>query len=62
MNADEYVARVVSGELFDPTLTVQIRNGFEVIRPLHNFFEYVPSENWAALILWKNPACGKEDK
>jgi GNAT superfamily N-acetyltransferase len=55
MSAEDYVKQVIAGEVFDPTLSVQIRNGFQVIRPLKDFFEYTPSENWAAIILWENP-------
>lgn len=49
-----YIARVVAGELFDPTLSVQLRNGFEVICPLKGFFQHPPSDHWSALIMWRN--------
>ena len=55
LTADSYVQKVVAGELFDPTLSVQLRNGFRVVRLVHDFFEYPRSRNWAALILWDNP-------
>lgn len=50
-----YLAKVVAGELFDPTLSMQLRNGFQVIRPIKDFFVYPRSSNWCALILWPNP-------
>lgn len=52
---DSYLAKVIAGEIFDPTLSMQMRNGFKVIRPIKDFFVYPKSDNWAALILWKNP-------
>ena len=51
---DAYLSKVVSGELYDPTLTVQLRNGFRVVRPVRDFFVFPRSDNWSALILWEN--------
>lgn len=51
----QYVSKVVAGELFDPTLSVQLRNGFKVIRLLHKFFISPRSDDWSALIYWENP-------
>lgn len=51
----EYVDKVVAKELFDPTLSVQMRNGFHVVKLLHEFYTYPRSDNWSALILWENP-------
>ncbi|MEZ4635425.1 MAG: hypothetical protein R2873_09710 [Caldilineaceae bacterium] len=48
----EYVERVVCGELYDPTLSFQLRNGFEVRGMLENYLEDSASDNWAALIVW----------
>lgn len=56
LQAHEYVDKVVAGELFDPTLSVQLRNGFRVINVLHKFYTYPKSDDWCALILWDNPA------
>ncbi len=55
MSINVYLAKVVTGELFDPTLTVQLRNDFRVIRPLADFFIFPQSDNWSALIVWDNP-------
>ena len=55
LDIDSYLAKVIAGEFFDPTLSMQMRNGFEVIRPIKDFFTYPKSDNWAAIILWKNP-------
>lgn len=55
MPIDEYVDRVVRGELFDPTLSFQISNGFEVRGLLENYIEDEADDGWAALIVWENP-------
>lgn len=51
-----YLEMVVDGEVFDPTLSMQMRNGFKLVRPIKDFFVYPRSNNWAALIVWENPA------
>lgn len=55
LDIQSYLDKVVAGELFDPTLSVQLRNGFKLIRPIKDFFTYPRSNNWSALILWENP-------
>ncbi|MGH3649074.1 MAG: GNAT family N-acetyltransferase [Acidimicrobiia bacterium] len=54
MSAEEYVARVVSGELADPTLTFQLSNGFEVRGMLEGYVEDEADDGWATLIVWEN--------
>lgn len=51
-----YVDKVIAGELFDPTLSVQLRNGFRVVKLLHEFFVFPKSNNWSTLIYWENEA------
>ena len=51
----EYVEKVVAGELFDPTLSFQLKNGFTVRGLLENYLEDAASDNWATLIVWENP-------
>ncbi len=55
LDINAYLARVVAGEIYDPTLSMQLRNGFQVRRPIHDFFVYPRSSNWCALIYWPNP-------
>ncbi len=55
MTADDYIGRVVAGELTDPTLTFQLANGFEAICALENYMENPLVDNNAALIIWRNP-------
>lgn len=53
MPIDEYVSKVVSGELRDPTLSFQLSNGFEVRGLLENYMEDESDDGWAALIVWE---------
>ena len=55
MAVDEYVARVVAGELVDPTLTAQLRCGFEVRGIIQSYVTDPSCDNKAALIVWPNP-------
>jgi GNAT superfamily N-acetyltransferase len=56
MTAQEYVAKVVSGELTDPTLSFQINRGFRVLAVVSGYLRHDPeSLGFAALIEWVNP-------
>jgi GNAT superfamily N-acetyltransferase len=50
----EYVDKVVNDELFDSTLTFQLRRGFTVRGLLKDYIEDEASDNWATLIVWEN--------
>ncbi|HVZ49369.1 MAG TPA: GNAT family N-acetyltransferase [Gemmatimonadaceae bacterium] len=53
----EYVLRVVRGELFDPTLSFQLRRGFHVIDVVSGYLRHdEESLGFAATIQWLNPA------
>ncbi|MCL4858357.1 MAG: GNAT family N-acetyltransferase [Caldilineaceae bacterium] len=54
MSVGDYVERVASGALADPTLTFQLRNGFRVCGLLENYLEDSASDNWSTLIVWEN--------
>jgi predicted N-acetyltransferase YhbS len=51
---DEYIARVVAGDLIDPTLTAQLKMGFHVVATLYDHLHDPTSGNAAALIVWEN--------
>ncbi|MEO6056991.1 MAG: hypothetical protein ABIQ49_09145 [Gemmatimonadales bacterium] len=54
---EEYVACVVRGELGDPTLSFQIRQGFRVLAVVSGYLRNDPeSGGHAAVIEWLNPA------
>ncbi len=55
MHAEAYVARVVAGELHDPTLSMQLRQGFEVHGVLPGYLDDAAADGWASLIVWHNP-------
>lgn len=56
MTAAEYVKRVVAGELFDPTLSIQLKTGFEARGVLQNYVRDPSVDHWSVLIVWDNPA------
>ena len=60
MTADEYIAKVRSRELYDPTLTFQMDNGFHLGVALENYLTDPSTDNWSALIVWHNPDLGSE--
>jgi GNAT superfamily N-acetyltransferase len=55
MTVAEYVSKVVSGEMIDPTLSMQLRNGFYVRRLLPGYIRDSRSGNTATLIVRENP-------
>lgn len=55
MDIETYVAAVVAGDLVDPTLTMQLRNGFEVRGVIHDYMTHDHGEDYASLIVWENP-------
>jgi GNAT superfamily N-acetyltransferase len=58
MSAAEYVQRVIRGELGDPTLSFQLKEGFDVLGVVRGYLHQDPeSLGWAALIEWANPQC-----
>jgi ribosomal protein S18 acetylase RimI-like enzyme len=52
MDAHAYVERVVAGEIFDPTLSVQLRQGFRVRGLLPNYLPDSATDGWSVLIEW----------
>lgn len=56
LSPEEYVRRVVSGELNDTTLTFQLRRGFHVLAVVRGYLRDDPeSLGYAAVIEWLNP-------
>lgn len=54
-SAEQYILRVIRGDLVDPTLSFQIANGFRVIGVVENYLNRDPdSMGWAAIIEWIN--------
>jgi GNAT superfamily N-acetyltransferase len=56
--AEEYVREVIDGARTDPVLSVHLKDGWQVVRPIHGYLQHViESGNWAAVIQWVNPDC-----
>ena len=61
MSAEEYVQGVIQGRIKGPTLSFQLREGFDVIGVVPNYLRSDPeSLGFAALIEWLNPALASE--
>jgi GNAT superfamily N-acetyltransferase len=63
MSPEEYVERVESGDIGDPTLTFQLKRGFHVLAVVRDYLRNDPeSLGFAAVIEWLNPdVATKED-
>lgn len=55
MTAKEYVDAVAVGDLVDPTLSMQIANGFEVRGVIADYVDDKTTDGWASFIVWFNP-------
>ncbi len=55
MTADEYIAQVRNKKIYDATLSFQLENGFELVQALPNYITNPEIDNYAALIIWRNP-------
>ncbi|WP_391117707.1 GNAT family N-acetyltransferase [Psychrobacillus sp. L3] len=55
LSAFEYAQEVMKGKIYDPVLTFQMKNGFELNKVLANYLlDDVESLEYAALMEWKN--------
>jgi GNAT superfamily N-acetyltransferase len=55
MSVEEYARAVAEGRLIDPTLTPQLRAGFQLRGILYNYIEAGELGNDSTLIVWENP-------
>jgi GNAT superfamily N-acetyltransferase len=56
--AEKYVREVIDGRRTDPVLSVHLKDGWQVVRPIHGYLQHdIESGNWAAVIQWVNPNC-----
>jgi GNAT superfamily N-acetyltransferase len=55
LSAEEYVRRVIDGEIFDATLSVQLRRGYHVHGIIHEYAHDPSCDDKAAFIVWRNP-------
>lgn len=62
MSAEEYVVKVLRGELGDPTLSFQLKEGFHVLAVVKHYLRHDPeSQGWAAVIEWINSDVAKPE-
>ncbi len=62
MSAEEYVLGVLDGRIHGPTLSFQMREGFQVIAVIPDYLPGDPeSLGYAALIEWLNPEIATEE-
>ena len=55
---EQYVDGVVNGDLFDPVLSIHLKDGWTVVRPIHGYLQHdEDSVGWAVVIQWINPDC-----
>ena len=55
ISVQKYLEKVQSGQIYDPVLTFQIRNGFKIVKVLPNYLYDLSSLNYATFIEWINP-------
>ena len=55
MSVREYAGKVMRGELFDPTVSVQMRKGFEARTLIENYSWDHESDHAGMLIVWERP-------
>ena len=56
MDTATYLAKVSAGDLYDPTLSFQMENGFRIVTLLRNYLRDDETNGDSALIVWDNPA------
>lgn len=62
MSANDYVAKVVRGEIGDPTLSFQLKQGFHVLAVVSGYLRNDPeSMGYAAVIEWINDEVAKPE-
>jgi GNAT superfamily N-acetyltransferase len=58
MSVELYVDAVVNEKLFDPVLSIHLKDGWTVVRPIHGYLQHdEDSAGWAVVIQWVNPDC-----
>lgn len=55
MTVEAYVEQVKAGQIFDPTVSIQMRQGFEIKGIIYDYVDDPSCDNKAAFIVWPNP-------
>lgn len=62
LSAEDYVIKVIKGGLSDPTLSFQLRRGFDVLAVVSNYLRHDPERlGYAAIIEWLNKSVAKPE-
>jgi GNAT superfamily N-acetyltransferase len=57
-SVQQYVEAVVRGQEFDPVLSLHLKDGWQVVRPIQGYLQHdEQSAGWAVVIQWVNPKC-----
>lgn len=54
MDIREYAQKVMTGEIYDPTVSMQMNRGFRAVQLIENYTPDMPPFNHAMLIVWDN--------
>jgi hypothetical protein len=58
MSVEDYVTEVMNGKRFDPVLSLHLKDGWSVVRPIQGYLQHdEDSAQWAVVIQWVNPDC-----
>jgi len=58
MSVEAYVDAVLNEKLFDPVLSIHIKDGWTTVKPIHGYLQHdEDSAGWAEVIQWVNPDC-----
>ncbi len=55
MTPAQYMDKLNAGEIFDPTVSVQMRRGYTIEGILEDYVEDPSCDNKAAFLVWRNP-------
>lgn len=55
MTVKEYGSKVMAGEIYDPTVSMQMRRGFKAVRLVENYLAEPDAGGGGVLIVWHNP-------
>jgi GNAT superfamily N-acetyltransferase len=58
LTIEKYVDAILDGSLFDPVLSLHIKDGWSAVKPIHGYLQHdEDSGGWAEVIQWINPDC-----
>jgi GNAT superfamily N-acetyltransferase len=58
MTIQQYIDAVLAGTLFDPVLSIHLKDGWTVVRAILGYLQHdEDSRGWAAVMQWVNPDC-----